>query len=210
MRRLAIPVLVSLALAAPAHAGTPFDVLAVPKTSWTYDVVAGRKHKPTGVRATLTVTAVHTVGAYTVTELESSLSADDKYSFQLGTWIVGPDGLREVPFFDAAETGYTEAFVAEQYQEHYVPRAYLQSTPAKQKRLHWKLDRFGDEDRDYDVTGAITRPDAHTWRTAWKGKYEIPENGEREKYTWSTDYDPAIGFTQICTEDGVCLRLVAP
>jgi hypothetical protein len=91
-----------------------------------------------------------------------------------------------------------------------VPRAYLQPAPAVKTKLHWKLERFGDEDRDYNVTGSISKPSTHTWRTAWTGKYSIPETGDKTAYTWSTDFDPAVGFTQICVESGFCLRLVTP
>jgi hypothetical protein len=127
-----------------------------------------------------------------------------------GTWIIGPNGLREILFFSTEDAGYTEEHVASAYNDHYVPRAYLQLTPAVKKQLHWKLERFGDEDRNYNVTGSISKPDSHSWRTAWKGTYVVPENGAKSSYAWSTDFDPAVGFTEICTELDVCMRLVTP
>jgi hypothetical protein len=171
-------------------------------------VVKGKKHKSTGLKATIAVTGVHVAGAYTVIELDTTLP--DKYTMQPGIWIVGPEGLREVLYVSTDEVGYTEEHVASSYNDHYVPRAYLQPTPAVKKNVHWKLDRFSDEDRNYNVTGSISKPDAHTWRTAWKGKYVVPENDETKGYSWSTDFDPAVGFTQICTEHDFCLRLVTP
>lgn len=207
MRLLALTVLLALARVSAA-ADAPFAVLADAKASWTYDVVKGKKHKPAGMQATITVTGVHAVGAYTVVEFVLKVTPEsDSFSVQPGTWIVGPDGLREVLFFNPDDGGYSEDHVASSYHEHYVPRAYLQPAPAANKSLHWKLDRFGDEDRTYNVMGSITKPDAHTWRTAWKGSYVVPENGERVTYAWSTDFDPAVGFTQICTEQDFCLRL---
>lgn len=38
----------------------------------------------------------------------------------------------------------------------------------------------------------------------------MPETGDKTDYAWSTDFDPAIGFTQIYTEMDVCLRLATP
>lgn len=206
MRLLAL--LVVLCHASLAAADT-FSVLTTAKPRWTYDVVKGKKHKPTGVKATLAVTGVHVAGAYTVIELDTTMdpASNTEFHVQPGTWIIGPDGLREVLFFSADDGGYTEAHVASSYKAHYVPRAYLQLTPAVKHKLHWKLERFGDEDREYNVTGSIAKLDAHTWRTAWKGAFVVPENGEKDAYSWSTDYDPAVGFTQICTEADVCLRL---
>jgi hypothetical protein len=210
MKLLSIAIL--LALAPTAFADTPFAVLAKPKTTWTYDVVTGKKHKATSAKATITVTAVHVVGPYTVIEIDTTIvPPSDALSIQPSTWIVGPGGLHEVLFFDpTADGGYSVDHVASAYADHYVPRAYLQATPAEKSKLHWKLGRFGDEDRDYNVKGAITRPDARTWRTAWTGSYTIPENGEKSKYVWSTDFDPAVGFTQICTENSFCMRLHKP
>ena len=208
MRTLALVVVLSIGRLSLAAADSPFAVLENPKASWTYDIVKGKKHKPTKLQATIAVTGVHTAGAYTVIEFSATLP--EAYSMQDGTWIVGPEGLREVLFFRTDEVGYTEAHLKEAYEEHYVPRAYLQPTPAVKKSLHWKLGRFGDEDRDYNVTGSISKPNAHTWRTAWKGKFTVPENGEKDPYAWSTELDPAVGFTEICTERDVCLRLVTP
>ena len=206
MRTLALVVVVSICRISAASAeDSPFTVLTNPKATWTYDVVKGKKHKPTNEQVTITVTGVHTAGAYTIIELSPSVP-----DVPDGAWMIGPEGLREVLYFRTDEVGYTEAHLKDTYDEHYVPRAYLPAKPAKAKKLHWKLLRFGDEDRDYNVTGSITKPDAHTWRTAWKGKYAIPETGEKTPYGWSTDFDPAIGFTQICGETNTCLRLVKP
>ena len=208
MSKLVLVVLVTIGHLSIASADSPYTVLANAKAKWTYDVVKGKKHKSTGQTATIAVTAVHTVGAYTVIELATTLP--QKFSVTQGTWIVGPDGLREVLYFSTDEVGYTEEHVKSAYDEHYVPRAYLQPTPAVKKKLRWKLERFGDEDRTYKVTGSISKPDAHTWRTAWKGGYSIPETGANVDYSWSTDFDPAVGFTQICTETDVCLQLATP
>ena len=202
MRMLVLVVVASICSVAAAD-DSPFAVLTNPKATWKYDIV--KKHKATKEQVTVTVTGVHTAGAYTIIELSTSVP-----DVPDGAWMIGPDGLREVLYFRTDEVGYTEEHLKDTYEGHYVPRAYLQTKPAKTKKLHWKLGRFGDEDRDYNVTGTITKPDANTWRTAWKGKFTVPENGEKDPYTWSTDFDPAIGFTQICAETGVCLKLAKP
>jgi len=45
------------------------------------------------------------------------------------------------------------------------------------------------------------------WRIVRMMRAVIPENGERSAYAWRTDFDPSLGFTQICTERDFCLRL---
>jgi hypothetical protein len=74
-----------------------------------------------------------------------------------------------------------------------------------------KLDRFNTEDRDYKVTVTVAKPDKHTWRVTWKGTYAVPEElGPDRPYKASSDFDPDLGFTQFCVEDGTCFKLTTP
>jgi hypothetical protein len=215
MPRFVVVLIVLIAHVQLAAADSPFAVLTNPKAVWHYDIVRGKKHKPSPVKATIAVTAIHTAGAYTAIEFETTLIPDEQDSpffLPQGTWIIGPEGLREILYFANHADGHadTEEYLATQYKEHYVPRTFLQPKPAVAKKLRWSFLRFGDEDREYHVTGSISKPNPHTWRTTWKGYYTIPENGEKDPFTWMTEFDPAVGFTQICTEADFCFRLAAP
>lgn len=211
--RAPVAALFILAGVGVAHADSPYAMLTKPKASWTYDVLDARKHKPTGAKLTATVSAVHAAGAYTVIEWSTSVTPADATDYQLPPMVLGPEGLRSllgVPSIAPSGTpDYSEAAVAAAYKNSYLPTVYLPGTLKKSsKRL--KLDRFGEDDRDYRLTLTVSKPDKHTWRAAWKGKYEVPESGEVSKYTASTDFDPDRGLVQLCVEDGACFKLAAP
>ncbi|MFT3695740.1 MAG: hypothetical protein QM831_21565 [Kofleriaceae bacterium] len=196
---------VAVCVSSYAFADSPYQVLANPKATWTYDVVpkSKKKHKPT--QATIAVTGVHTAGDYTIVECHATFPEPNPWPQEQWAWMIGPEGVREVWFFNTEQEGYTVEHLKSAYDDHYVPRAYLPPTLVK-KTVHWKLERFGDEDRDYNVTGKVTK--SHdTWHTAWTGRYSIPETGDKTTYAWSTTFDPAVGFVEMCNEEGVCLRL---
>src|SRR5947209_5413986 len=102
MRALAAFTAVSLLIATqarPARAGD-FDALA--KASWTYEVVAGAKHEPSGAKVAFTVASVHAVGPYTVVELGAA-PEQRTGDPEIPTLIIGPDGVHAAPFFSGGD-----------------------------------------------------------------------------------------------------------
>ena len=212
MRKLA-PILFILTASAAAHAESPYAMLAKAKASWTYDVLDARTHKPTGAKVTATVASVHPVGPYQVIEWTTTATPADATDYQVPPMVLGPDGLRALltmpEDFQTHQPDYAEATIAREYKDDYLPTIYL-PTKLKKTSKRLTLGRFGSEDRDYKVTLTISKPDKHTWRAAWKGKYTVPESGETSRFATSVDFDPDRGLTQICLEDGTCLKLAAP
>lgn len=214
---LAVPIL--LGLAGSAAAETPFDVLAKPGASWTYDVLAPKTHKPTGSKLTLSVTDVKTVGKYTVVALATKLAPAGDDDLNLSWIMIGPDGLRGSQFTlkeadEGKGTDWSEGAIADQYKNVYLPLVWLPSKLAKKSKT-LKLDRFGQDDRVYKVTASLAKAkgkDAAAWHLAWKGTFTVPEDpsGGREKYVASFDFDPAIGLTQICAEGDHCFKIATP
>lgn len=204
-RLLALPIL--LAVAGVAHADPTYDALTKPKATWTYDVIDARKHKPTGAKLTVTVASVDTVGAYTVVQLATTVNPAGATEYQVPPMIIGADGLRSPMGLDAADL--TADKIADAYQNAWLPAIFLPGKLAKgSKKLH--LDRFGQDDRDYKVSWTLAQDKkTKAWHLAWSGKFNVPEDpsGAWDKYKASTDFDPAIGFTQICIEDGTCFKL---
>jgi hypothetical protein len=208
--RALVAIAALLASARAARAGD-FDALARPGASWSYEVVAGAKHKPTGTKVTYTVSAVHTAGPYTVVELAATPdpSSGDP---DLPTLILGPDGVHAAPFFAGGDLPPDQRYALDNvkatYDDHYLPYGTI-PTLAKGKK-HLKLDRFGDDDCEYDTHVAMTQPKGKPWHVAWTGTCTVPENGERDRVKIAIDFDPAIGITMLCNSDGTCLRLAAP
>jgi len=210
-------VAILLAVTTSAAAETPFDVIAKPNASWTYEALQPKTHKPTGTKVTLFVSSVKTVGSYTVVLVDTKNAADSESSIPL-TWImIGPDGVRASQFSlaessDTKGTNWSEAEIARQYKDTYLPLVYLPAKLAKtSKKLN--LNRFGEDDRIYKVTATLAKAkgkDATAWHLAWKGKYQVPEVGGWDKYAASVDFDPALGFTQICLEEDHCFKLATP
>ena len=205
-----------LGLTTSASAETPFDVLAKPNASWTYEALAPKTHKPTGTKVTLSVTAVKTVGPYTVVQVATKQVPEGDSDLPLSWIMLGPDGVRASQFtltdnFDTKATDWSEAVIANQYKNTFLPLVYLPGTLAKKSKT-LKLGRFGEDDRDYKVTFTLAKAkgkDAMAWHLAWKGTYTVPEDpsGGRVKYLASLDFDPAVGLTQICVEGDRCFKL---
>jgi hypothetical protein len=196
-----------LVVAHGAARADDFDVLAKAKATWSYEVTSGAKHKPTGKKVTFTVDSVHTAGPYTVVELKATpeLTSEDP---DIPTLIIGPDGVHSAPFFSGGDTPADQRYaldnVKSTYEGHYLPYATI---PALKKgKKHLKLDRFGDDDCEYNVHVAITQPKGKPWHVAWTGTCLVPENGEKDSAAASVDYDPAVGITMLCRADS-CLRI---
>ena len=217
MKPAAALVAILLGLTTSAAAETPYDVLTKPKASWTYEALAPKTHKPTGTKVTLSVSAVKTVGPYTVVQVATKVVPENDSDLPLQWIMVGPDGVRGSQFnltedFQTKATDWSEATITNQYKNTFLPLVYLPGKLAKaSKKL--SLDRFGEDDRVYKVTFTLAKAkgkDATAWHLGWKGTYTVPEDpsGSRSKYVASLDFDPAIGFTQICVEDDRCFKLV--
>jgi len=205
-------VVVSL-LVCKVAVGKPYSVLTDAKRTWTYDVVEGEAGKPTGQQVTLEVATREKRGAYTLLIVETKGEGElaNMTSFSL---LVGPGGVRETLSIDPKD--YKEKAFRDYFEHKYLPRVYL---PAALKKQHFKraLNRFGEDDRIYDVTGALTKRDAHTWRMTWSGSYVVPEEEGPDggdgtggtKYAAVVEFDPAVGFTLICplSDEKRCLRL---
>lgn len=216
MKPIALAVPVLLGLTASAVAETPYDVLAKPNASWTYDALSPKKHKPTGTKLTLSVSDVKTVGKYTVVVLATKLAPEGDNDLNLSWIIIGPEGVRGSQFTlkeadEGKGTDWSEETIAGQYKNVYLPLVWFPAKLAKTSKT-LKLDRFGEDDRVYKVTASLAKAkgkDATGWHLAWKGTYTVPEDpsGSKEKYAASLDFDPAVGFTQICAEGDHCFKL---
>jgi hypothetical protein len=210
MRRFAVLAFVVATPVVEARADD-FDVLAKQGASWTYEITTGAKHKATGDKVTFTATAVHTAGPYTVVELTAApeQSSGDP---DIPTLIIGPEGVRATPFFQGGELSADQRYALDNlksiYEDQYLPYASIPALAKKSK--HLKLDRFGQDDCEYDVHVATTHPKGKPWHVAWTGSCTVPENGEKDRVKIAIDYDPAVGITMLCGNDGKCLRLAAP
>jgi hypothetical protein len=206
MRLLAVVALV-LATSAVTARADGFDALVRKGASWTYEVT-DEGHKPTGTKVTVKVASVHRTGPYAVVVLD--VKPKDTAGARLPTLIIGPEGVHSAPFFfgdaltDAERYGLHN--VKTVYEDHFIPYATIPMLATGTK--HVQLDRFGDDDREYDVHVAITHPRGKPWHVAWTGEYTIPEDGEVEKLDLAIDYDPGVGIAMICDEEKFCLRLV--
>jgi hypothetical protein len=202
----------SSALSSPAigetvHATSPFGVLLDDKRVWTYDIVADPAGKPTG-QVTLSVRAIDTQGAYTLIDLDAK-GNDQVTGFTL---LIGPKGVREI--MSIGRDDRDEAAFRLVYDKKYLPHIYLPA-PLKKQQIKADLDRFGEDNRTYKVTGALAKLNPHTWRMTWKGSYTVAEGeaagaGTKTKYEATVDFDPGVGFTLICPADGetpLCIRL---
>lgn len=208
-----------LALTASAAAETPYDLLAKPTATWTYEALAPKTHKPTGTKVTLSVTNVKVVGKYTVVQVATKMVPEGDGDLPLSWIMLGPEGVRSSQFtltdnYETKSVDWSEDVIARQYKNSYMPLVYLPGKLAKMtKKL--SLNRFGEDDRVYKVTAALAKAkgkDATSWHLGWKGTYTVPEDpsGSRSKYAASVDFDPAVGFTQICVEDDHCFKLATP
>jgi len=199
-------VLSSPAIGETAHASPPFGVLLDDKRVWTYDVVTEPAGKPTG-QVTLSVRAIETHGAYTLVDLDAK-GNDQVTGFTL---LIGPKGVREI--LSIGREDRDEASFRLAYDKKYLPHIYLPA-PLKKQQLKADLDRFGEDNRTYKVTGVLTKPNPHTWRMTWKGSYTVAEGEDaraktKTRYEATVDFDPGVGFTLICPADGEtprCLR----
>jgi len=205
-------VVVSL-LVCKVAVGKPYSVLTDAKRTWTYDVVEGEAGKPTGQQVTLEVATREQRGAYTLLVVETKGEGELADLTRLSL-LVGPGGVRETLNIDPKD--YKAKAFRDYFEHKYLPRVYLPAALKKQ-RFKRSLDRFGEDDRIYSVTGALTKRDAHTWRMAWTGSYVVPEEQGPDgddgtggtKYAAVVEFDPAAGFTLICplSDEKRCLRL---
>jgi hypothetical protein len=206
MRFLAV---LTLMLASAVARADDFGVLAKQGATWTYEVTKGAKHKPTGAKVTVTVSKVHTAGPYTVVELDMNPAETEGVPSVPAALIIGPDGVHSAPFFLGGEATDAERYgldnVKGTYTDHYAPYGTIPTL--KKGKQHLKLDRFGDDDCEYNVHVAITEPKGKPWHIAWTGTCLVPESGEKDSADSSIDYDPAVGITMICN-GGICLRAV--
>jgi hypothetical protein len=192
---------------AGAQAQGPFAVLFDNKRTWTYDIVNGEAGKPTGKQVTLSVTAVDRQGAYALIDV----AAKGDGQFAGLTLLVGANGVREV--LTVGSDPRDEKLFRNAYDNKYLPRVYLPAT-LKPQHVKGDLERFGEDNRTYKVTGAVTKRNPHTWRMTWKGSYTVAEGeavgaNTKTKYAAVVDFDPDVGFTLICPADDktTCLRL---
>lgn len=217
--KLAPSIAILLGLTTAAAAETPFDVLAKPNASWTYEALAPKTHKPTGTKVTLSVTNVKTVGPYTVAQVATKMVPEGDTDLPLSWIMIGPDGVRSSQFtlkenWETKAIDWSAEEIGNQYKNRYMPLVYLPGKLAK-KTKSLDLNRFGEDDRIYKVTATFAKAkgkDATAWHLGWKGTYTVPEDpsGSRSKYVASVDFDPAVGFTQICVEDDRCFKLATP
>jgi hypothetical protein len=205
-------VVASLLVSTTALARPGYEVLLDARRTWTYEVVLGEAGESTGRVETLAVAKVERRGAYSLVVLEAKDGGDEATLRSL-TLLVGPLGVREVLSLDTDKPG--EKVFREAYENGYLPRVYLPATLKKQQ-FKRNLNRFGEDDRIYDVTGSLSQRRGHTWRMTWKGSYRVPEEegpnqdgGSKTKYAAVVDFDPEVGFRLICplSDDKLCLRL---
>jgi hypothetical protein len=205
-------VVASLMVSTTALARPPYEVLLDAKRSWTYDVVAGDAGQTIGREETLSVAKLERRGPYSLVVLEAK-DGGDQATLRSLTLLVGPQGVREVLSVDTDKPG--EKVFRDAYDSGYLPRVYLPATLKKQQ-FKRGLNRFGEDDRIYDLTGALNRRSGRTWRMTWKGTYRVPEQegqaqdgSSKTKYAATVDYDPEVGLTLICplNDEKLCLRL---